>query len=71
VAIFQFAQADTFGETAAAVTLAALVAVVLARKWIAQREERDGATIGSVLLAVSAVVVAAIIIAALAGPHPS
>lgn len=71
MAIFQFAQADDFGKAAALVTFISLVAVVVARKWIAQRDEPDAATLGRVLLGTSLVVVAAVILAAIAGPHPS
>ena len=71
MAIFQFAQADNFGKAGAAVTLILLIAVVVGRHWIARRDERDGAAMGLVLLCVALVATAAVILAAIAGPHPS
>lgn len=71
MAMFQFAQADNFGKAAAALTLLLLIVVFAARRWIAQRDEPDGATIGRLLLGVSLVVIAAVILAAVTGPHPS
>ncbi|MGH7661776.1 MAG: hypothetical protein ACRENA_12785 [Vulcanimicrobiaceae bacterium] len=69
--IFQFAQADNYGIAAALITFVLLVAVVVARKWIVQRDEHNAASVGGTLLALSLVAVAAVILAALAGPHPS
>lgn len=71
MAVFQLAQADNFGKAAAAITLIFLIAVVVGRHWIARRDERDGATIGFVLVGVTLVATVAVILAAITGPHPS
>lgn len=71
MAIFQLAQADNFGRAGALVTLILLIAVIVGRKWIAQRDELDSATIGRMLLGMSLVAVAAVILAAITGSHPS
>jgi hypothetical protein len=71
MAVFQFAQADNFGKAAAAITVIALIGVFVARRWIAQREESDGASVARVLLGASLVAIAAALIAAIIGPHPS
>ena len=69
--VFQLAQADNFGKAAAVVTLMLIVAVVFGRKWIAQRDEPNSASIGGVLLGLSLIAIAAVLIAAITGPHPS
>ena len=71
MAVFQFAQADNFGKAAAVITLLFLIAVVVGRHWIARREERDGVSIAFVLVGVTLAATAAVILAAITGPHPS
>jgi hypothetical protein len=69
--VFQLAQADDFGKAAALITLVLLVAVIFGRKWIAGRDEQNAGSVGAVLLGISLVAIAAVILAAIAGPHPS
>jgi hypothetical protein len=63
---------DVYERAAAALTALAIIALVARNHWITQRdEERDGDAIALTLVAVSVVIVAAVILGATFGPHPA
>jgi hypothetical protein len=63
---------DVYERAAAALTALAIIALVARNQWITQRdEERDGDAIALTLVAVSVVIVAAVILGATFGPHPA
>jgi uncharacterized membrane protein len=61
-----------YERAAAALTGLAIIALIARNRWITERdEERDGDAIAFTLVAVSAVIVAAVILGAAFGPHPA
>lgn len=72
MAFVLFAQADTFAKAAAIVTLTLIVWAIARFRWFANgAETADEGKLSGVMVAVSAVVVAVAILAAILGPHPA
>jgi len=70
-----FASVDGFAKAAALVTILLLLSLMFppVHRWIVSREDddRSGVAFGGILLALTVAGVAAVIVAAILGPHPA
>jgi len=72
MALLAFSQVDMFAKVAALVTFLLLVWAVARFRWFASEADKaEESGLGTVMLAVSAAVIAIVIVAAVLGPHPA